>query len=172
MVFPVVMYRCESWTIKKAEELMLSNCGAGEDSWVSLDSKEIKAVNSKGNQSWILIGRTDAEAEAPVLWPLDEVRLVIGKAPDAGKDWGQEEKGGRDGWVASSTQWTWAWANSRKQWRAGKPGALQSMGSQRVRHHWATERQQNRPLISTCQVWLCWPRNYFFLLCVCVGVGT
>ena len=166
------MYRCESWTIKKAEELMLSNCGAGEDSWVSLDSKEIKAVNSKGNQSWILIGRTDAEAEAPVLWPLDEVRLVIGKAPDAGKDWGQEEKGGRDGWVASSTQWTWAWANSRRQWRAGKPGALQSMGSQRVRHHWATERQQNRPLISTCQVWLCWPRNYFFLLCVCVGVGT
>ena len=65
VVFPVVMYRCESWTIKKAEcqELMLSNCDAGEDSWESLDSKDIKVVNPEGNQPWIFIGRTDAETE-------------------------------------------------------------------------------------------------------------
>ena len=60
-----------------------------------LDSKEIKPVNPKGNQTWIFIGRTDAEAEAPVLWPPDEKNWLNGKDPDAGKDWGQEEKGTR-----------------------------------------------------------------------------
>ena len=57
-----------------------------------LDSKEIKPVNPKGNQPWIFIGRTDAEAEALIHWLPDEKRLFIGKDPDAGKDWGQEEK--------------------------------------------------------------------------------
>ena len=58
-----------------------------------LDSKEIKPVHPKGNQPWIFIGRTDAEAEAPILWPPDAKGLLIGKDPDAEKDWGQEEKG-------------------------------------------------------------------------------
>ena len=58
-----------------------------------LDSKEIKPVNPKGNQPWIFIGRTDAEAEAPILWSPDVKSQPIGKDPDAGKDWGQEEKG-------------------------------------------------------------------------------
>ena len=58
-----------------------------------LDSKEIKPVNPKGNQPWIYIGRTDAEAEAPILWPPDVKSRLIGKDPDAGKDWRQEEKG-------------------------------------------------------------------------------
>ena len=58
-----------------------------------LDCKEIKPVNPKGNQSWIFIGRTDAEAEAPILWPPDMKNRIIGKDPDAGKDWRQEEKG-------------------------------------------------------------------------------
>ena len=58
-----------------------------------LDSKEIKPVNPKGNQPWIFIGRTDAEAEAPVLWPPDAKSWLIGKDPEAGKDWRQEEKG-------------------------------------------------------------------------------
>ena len=58
-----------------------------------LDFKEIKPVNPKGNQSWIFIGRVDAKAEAPILWPPDEKNLLIGKDPDAGKDWRQEEKG-------------------------------------------------------------------------------
>ena len=58
-----------------------------------LDSKEIKPVNPKGNQSWIFIGRTDPKAEAPIPWPPDAKTWLIGKDPDAGKDWGQEEKG-------------------------------------------------------------------------------
>ena len=93
MVFPVVMYGCESWTIKKTdtEELMLLNCDVGEDSWESLDSKEIQPVHPKGNQSWMFIGRTDAEAEAPILWPPDAKSWLIWKDPDAGKDWGQEK---------------------------------------------------------------------------------
>ena len=76
-----------------AEKLMLLNCGVGEDSWESLDSKEIKPVHPKGNQSWILTGRTDAEAEAPVLWPPDGKNWLIRKDSDAGKDWKQWEKG-------------------------------------------------------------------------------
>ena len=59
----------------------------------SLECKEIKPVNPKGNQSWIFTGRTDTEAEAPILWPHDVKNWLIGKDPDAGKDWGQEEKG-------------------------------------------------------------------------------
>ena len=96
MVFPVFNYRSESWTIKKAEhkELMLSNCGTGEDSFESpLDSREIKPVNLKGNQPWIFIGRTNAEAETPRLWPPGVKNRLIGKYPDAGKDWRQEKKG-------------------------------------------------------------------------------
>ena len=71
---------------------MLSNFGAGEDSWESLDSKEVKPVNPKGNQPWIFIGRTDAEAETLILWPPDAKNQLTGKDPDAGKDWRQEEK--------------------------------------------------------------------------------
>ena len=89
------MYRCESGPEKmlNTEELMLFNCGAGEDSWEPLGWKEIKTVNPKGNQTWIFIGRADAEAEVPVLWPPDVKSWLMGKKPDAGKDWGQEEKG-------------------------------------------------------------------------------
>ena len=70
---------------------MLLNCGVGEDSWESLDRKEIQPVHPKGNQSWIFIGRTDAEAETPVLWPPDVKNWLIGKDPNAGKDWRQEK---------------------------------------------------------------------------------
>ena len=96
MVFPSHL-QCESWTIKKAEHWRIDAFEMW--SWKTLesplDSKEIKPVNPKGNQSWIFIGRTDAEAEAetPILWPPDEKSWLIGKHPDAGKDWGQEEKG-------------------------------------------------------------------------------
>ena len=72
---------------------MLLNCGVWEDSWESLGQQEIKPVNPQGNQSWIFIRRTDAEVETPVLWPPDVKSGLIGKDPDAGKDWGQEEKG-------------------------------------------------------------------------------
>ena len=95
MVFPVVMYGCESWTIKKAEcqridafELWCWNTLESP-----LDCKEIKPVNPKRNQSWIFIGRADAEAETPILGPPDAKSWLIWKDPDAGKDWRWEEKG-------------------------------------------------------------------------------
>ena len=72
---------------------MLLNCDIGEDSWESLDYKEIQPVHPKGNQSWMYFGRTDVEAETLVLWPPDAKSRLIGKDPDAGKDWGQEEMG-------------------------------------------------------------------------------
>ena len=106
-----------------------------------LDSKEIQAVHPKGDQSWIFIGRSDAEAETPALWSPDEKNWFIWKDFDAGKDGrqGEREMIGWDGWMASPTQWTWVWVGSRRWWMTGKPGVLQSMGSQRVRHYWATE---------------------------------
>ena len=106
--------------------------------------KEIKPVGPKGDQSWIFIGRTDVEAEAPILWPPDVKNRLSGKRP-----WGWERlKAGReadnrgwDGGIASPTQWTWVWVDSGS-WRwTGMPGLLQSMGSQRVGHDWATEQQ-------------------------------
>ena len=72
---------------------MLLNCGVGEDSWESLVCKEIQPVYHKGNQSWIFIGRTDAVAEARILWLPDVKNWLIGKDPENGKDWRQEEKG-------------------------------------------------------------------------------
>ena len=105
-----------------------------------LDFKEIQPLHPKGNQSWIFIGMTDAET--PILWPPDVKNWLIWKDPDAGEDWRQEEKGttrGRDGWMASLTQWTWVWVNSGSWWWTGRPGVLQSTGSQRVKHNWVTE---------------------------------
>ena len=107
-----------------------------------LDCKEVQPVYPKGDQSWVFIGRTDAKAETPILWPPHAKSWLIGKDPDAGRDWGQEEKGmyrGWDGWMASPTWWTWVWVNSRSWWWTGRPGVLLFMGSQRVGHDWATE---------------------------------
>ena len=93
MVFLVVVYRCESWTIKKAGCQRTDTFKVFKKSLESpLDSKEIKPANPKGNRSWIFIGRTDAEAETPILWPSDSKSWLTGKDPDAGKDWGHEEK--------------------------------------------------------------------------------
>ena len=95
MVFPVIMYGCESWIIKKAERWRID----AFELWCwrktlesSLDCKEIKPVNPKGNQSWIFIGRTNAKAEIPLLWLPDAKNWLIGKDP-AGEDWRQEERG-------------------------------------------------------------------------------
>ena len=95
------------------------------------DSKVIKQVNSIGNQSWIFIGRTDAEVEPPTLWPPDEKIWFTGKYLMQGKTEGKK----RSGWqrirqIASPTQWTWVWVNSRCWWWTGRPGVLQSMGLQ------------------------------------------
>ena len=107
-----------------------------------LDSKEIQPVHPKGNQSWLFIGRTDAEAKIPILWPPDARSWLIWKRPwcwERLKVGGEGDDRGWDGWMASPTQWTWVWVNSRSWQWTGRPGVLQSMGSQRVGHGWATE---------------------------------
>ena len=95
MVFPIVLDGCESWTVKKAEHRRIDifelRCWRRLKS--DLDCKEIQPVHPKGDQSWVFIGRTDVEAETQILWPPDAKRWLIGVDPDAGKDWGQEEKG-------------------------------------------------------------------------------
>ena len=108
-----------------------------------LDCKKIKPANPRGNQSWIFIGRPDVEAETPILWLPDVKNILTGKDPDVPKDWRQEEKGTTkwDGWMASLTWWIWVWVSSRSWWLTGKPGMLQSMGSQRVRHNWVSTGQ-------------------------------
>ena len=90
-VFPVVMYGRESWIIKKAERWRTVVLEKTLES--PLDSKVIKSVNPKGNQPWIFILKTDAEAEVLILWTPDAKSCLSGIDPDAGKDWGQEEKG-------------------------------------------------------------------------------
>ena len=97
-----------------------------------LDCKEIQPVHPKGNQSWIFIGRTDAEAEAPILWPPNAKSWLIGKDPDAEKDWRQEEKGMAEDEMIGWHHWLWTgvWASSGSWWWTGKPGVLQSMGLQ------------------------------------------
>ena len=96
MVFPLVIYGCESWSIKKAERwknwcfwtVMLEKTLES-----FLDCKESQPVHPKGDQSWVFIWRTDAETETPILWPPHAKTWLIGKDTDAGRDWGQEEKG-------------------------------------------------------------------------------
>ena len=84
-----------------AKALMLSKCGPGKDSESPLDSKEIKPFNPKGNQPWIFVGRADAEAKVPTLWPPDANSWLIGKDPDAGKDWRIRRGRQRMGWLDS-----------------------------------------------------------------------
>ena len=95
MLFPVVMYGCENWAIKKAESqrnwcfwtVVLEKTLESPSDW-----KEIQPIHPKGDQSWVFIGRTDVEAETPNLWPHDAKSWLICKDPDAGQDWGPEEK--------------------------------------------------------------------------------
>ena len=103
-----------------------------------LDCKEIQPVHRKGDQSWVFIGRTDVEAEVPILWPPDEKNWLIWKDPDAGKDWRWEEKGTTEGEMIGWHHWLngRVWVSSRSCWWTRKPGVLQSMGSQKVRCDW------------------------------------
>ena len=112
-----------------------------------LDSKEIKPVNPKGNQPWIFIERSDAEAESPIVWPPDVKKWLIGKDPDAGKNWRQEEKRMTrrwNGWMASLTQWTWVLSmlqemvKDRKAWHSAVHGVTKSQTqlSDWTTRHW------------------------------------
>ena len=147
-VFPIIMCECESWTLRKAEHQRIDAFELALEKTLEspLDYKEIQPVHLKGDQSWIFTGRTDDEAEAPILWPPDAKIWLIWKDPDAGKDWRQEEKGmtkdemvGWHHWL----QWTKVWVNSRSWWWTGRPGVLQSVGSQRIGHDWVTELKLN-----------------------------
>ena len=127
------------WRKLSAEELMLLNCGVGED---SLESPGLQDQTSppKGDQSWVFIGKTDAEAETPILWSPHEKSWLIGKDPDAGRDWGQEEKGMTENEMAGWHHWLdtheFGWTPGVHD---GQGGLAWFMGLQRVRHNWATE---------------------------------
>ena len=220
IVFPVVMYGCESWTIKESWSEVTQSCltlcdpvdcslpgssvhgifqaivlewiaisfsrgstqprdwtrvsrivdrlftvwatrEARKERWVlknccfwsvvlektlesPLDSMEIKPVNPKGNQAWIIIWRTDAEAETSILWPPDVKSQLAGKDPDSMKDWGQEEKGTTEDEKVGGHQWfnghelskLWEVVNNREVWHAAVPGVTKSL-----RHDWVTEQQ-------------------------------
>ena len=115
-------------------------------------------VNPKGNQSWIVIGSTDSEAEVPIFWAPDMKSHLMSKGPDDGKDWGQEEKGTTEdemvGWhrQVDGHEFEQLWGDGEGQ------GSLPSMGSQRVGYNWATEQQQHthrdlQKKMSTCKTW-------------------
>ena len=93
VIFPAMLYGCESWTIKKAEHWRIDAFELWFWRRLLRVPWEIKPVNPKGSQSWIFIGRTDVEAETPIVWPSDSKNWLLGKDPDAGNDWRQVEKG-------------------------------------------------------------------------------
>ena len=145
VVFPVVMYGCESWTIKKAK-CWRSDGVVGEDSGESLDCREMKPVNPKGSQSLIFIGRTDAEAETPVLWPPDAKNWLIGKNPDAGKDWRWEEKGMTEGVMVGWHHWLSGHEFEQALGDGGGQGSLaccSPWSHKELDTTWVTEQQQH-----------------------------
>ena len=135
MVFLVVIYGCESWTIKKAERqridafelwywrrLLRVHCTARRSN---------QSILREINQSWIFIGKTDAKAETPILWPPHAKELTHWKRLWCWEGLGARGEGddrGWDGWMASLTRWTWVWVNSGSWWWTGRPGVLRSMG--------------------------------------------
>ena len=146
MVFPIVMYGCESWTIKKSEHQR----NDAFELWCWRRLLRVPWTAIRSNQSilkeisleYSFTGRTDAEAEGPIIWPL------LGKSQLIKRPWcwerlkagGEGDSRGWDGLMASLTQRTWVWANSGRRLRTGNPGMLESMGLQRVSHDWVTEQ--------------------------------
>ena len=105
---------------------------------IPLDCKEIQPVHTKGDQSWVFFGRTDVEAETPILWP-PNAELTHLRRPwwwERLRAGGEGDDRGWDGWMASPTQWTWRWVNSGSWWWAGRPGVLRFMGSQPDMTEW------------------------------------
>ena len=114
-----------------------------------LDCKDIQPVHPKGNQSWIFIGRTDVGAETLNTLATWYKELTCWKRPwcwERLKSGGEGDDRGWDGWMASPTRWTWILLSSGSWWWTGKPGILQSMGSQRVEHDWVTEQNWTKLL--------------------------
>ena len=145
MVFPVVMYGCESWTIKKAEcqriDAFVLWCWRRllRVPWSARRSNQsiLKEISPGCSLEGLMV-----KLKLQYFGPPGAKSWLIWKDPGAGKDWGQEEKGtdrGWDAWMTSPTRWTWVWANSRSWLWTGRPFVLQSMGLQRVGHNWAAE---------------------------------
>ena len=143
MVFPVVMHGCESWTIKKAEHWQID----AFEMWCWRRLLRVLWTSRRSNQSILKEINPEYSLEALMLklklqyfgYPMPrtdslEKTLMLGKMGAGG---GGDDRGW-DGWMASLTQWTWVWAHSGSWWWTGRPGVLQSMGSQSVGHHWAT----------------------------------
>ena len=151
MVFPVVMYGCESWTINKAEHQRIDAfelwCWQRllRVPWTARRSNQsiLKKINPQYSlEGWCWSWNSDTLTiwcKKPTLWKRHWCWEKL--KPEEGNNRGQ------DGWIASLTQWTWVWTRSGRYWRTGKPAVLQSMGSQGFRHDWVTEQQWQ------CSMW-------------------
>ena len=132
VIFPIVMYECESQTKKKKKSWCLWTVVLGETLESPVDSKDIKPIKPKGNQPWIFTGRTDAEG-----WSSNNLATFCEEVTHWKRSWcwetlkagGEGDTRGWDGWMASLNQRIWVWANSGKWWWTGKPGMLQPMQS-------------------------------------------
>jgi len=149
MVFPVVMYGCESWTIKKAESQRID----AFDLWCWRRLLRVPWTAMRSNQSIlkeISPGGTDVEAETPILWPPDVESWLIWRpwCWERLRAGGEGDDRGWDGWMASLTQWSWVWVNSEIWWWTGRPGVLWFMGSQTVGYDWVTELNWTECLIN------------------------
>ena len=140
------------WRRLSAEELMLLNCGVGEDSWESLGCKEIQPVHSEGDQPWDFFGRNDAKAETPVLWLAHAKSWLNGKDSDGGKDWGQEEKGTTEYEIAG---WHYWFDGHESKWT---PGVDDGQGGLACSDSWGRKE-------SDMTEWLIWSDIY---VSVCV----
>ena len=143
MIFPVVMYGCESWTIKKAECRRVD----AFELWCWRRLLRVPWTARRSNQSILKEISPEYSLEGLMLKLKLQYFGHLVQRTDSLEDWcwerlkagGEGEDRGWDGWMASPTQWTWVWISSRSWWWTGKPGVLQSMGSQTVGHEWATE---------------------------------
>ena len=154
------MYGCQSWTIKKAKYQRID----ASKLWCWRKLSRVPLTARRSNQSILKEINPEywweglnAEAEAPILWPPDAMSWLTGKDQWCWERLKVGEEGGDRGWdsrMASLTQWTWVWAGSGRWWRTGKPGMLQSMGSQKVRHDLATEQQQFKSGKEATSGWL------------------
>ena len=155
MVFPVVMYGCESWTAKKAERRRIDAfelwCWRRLLRISPLDCKEFQPVRSEGDKPWDFFGRNDAKAETPVLWPCHEKSWLIGKDSDAGRDWGQEEKGTTEDEMAGWHHWL---DGRESQWT---PGVGDGQGGLGCWDSWGRKESDTTEwLIWSDLIWCCW----------------
>ena len=171
MVFPVVMYGCESWTVKKADHQRID----AFELWCWRRLLRVPWTARRSNQSLLkeispgissegLMLKLKLQYFGHLMWRVDslEKTLMLGGI-GAG---GEGDDRGWDGWMASPIRWTWVWVNSGSWWWTGRPGMLQFMGSQRVRHDWATELNWNELNWTDIYIYIYTYRHiHIFLLC-------